>query len=68
MTTMSTERDPDPGLGLDPGSGPDSGPERWPPAAAAVATRLQWLFRHTLRQGQPHPLLTLLMQYREVAP
>jgi hypothetical protein len=59
---MSTERDPDPGLGLDPGS------EWRPPAAAAVATRLQWLFRHTLRQGQPHPLLTLLMQYREVAP
>lgn len=64
MTTTSTDRDPDAGFGLDPGSGP----ERLPPAAAAVATRLQWLFRHTLRQGQPHPLLTLLMQYREVAP
>ena len=66
MTTMSTDRDPDPGLGFDPGSGP--GAELLPPAAAAVATRLHWLFRHTLRQGRPHPLLTLLMQYREVAP
>lgn len=62
MTTTSTDRDPDPGL--DPGSGP----ELLPTEAAAVATRLQWLFRHTLRRGQPHPLLTLLMQYREVAP
>ncbi len=37
------------------------------PIATEVALRLQWLFRHALRQGQVHPLLPLLMQYRGVA-
>jgi hypothetical protein len=58
MTTKSTDPDPGPASGADP--------ELLPPAGASVTVRLHWLFRHALRQGLPHPLLILLMQYRGV--
>jgi len=40
-------------------------PPKAPPAPLPPqASRLEWLFRDVLRQGQVHPLLHLIQQYR----
>jgi hypothetical protein len=36
-----------------------------PPPAPAPAPRIDWLFRHALRQRQVHPLMELVRRYRE---